>query len=71
MLRTIQIKDTPNGQNESELGERLNLAVGGSGVIGRLLSVVAVGGEIGNVVIGWDSAGVLGLTGVGWVILCE
>ena len=54
LVHTIQLKDTPDGQTASELRERLELGAGGAGVIGRMLSVVDGGREIGNGVIGWN-----------------
>lgn len=54
MLHTIRLEHTPHGKDESELEERLDLGVGGGGIIGRLLSVTGGGREIGNGVIGWN-----------------
>ena len=54
LLHTIHLKDTPDGQTASELTERLELGASGAGVIGRMLSVVDGGREIGHGVIGWN-----------------
>ena len=54
LLHAIQLRDTPDGQTASELRERLELGAGGAGVIGRMLSVVDGGREIGSGVIGWN-----------------
>ena len=52
LFHTIRLGNTPDGQTASELRERLELGAGGAGVIGRMLSVVDGGREIGNGVIG-------------------
>ena len=54
LLHTIQLKDSPDAQTAAELRERLELGAGGAGVIGRMLSVVDGGREIGSGVIGWN-----------------
>lgn len=52
---TIQLKRaSDDGEHESNLGARLDLGVGGSGVIGRMLSITCGGRQIGNGVIGWN-----------------
>lgn len=53
MLHTIQLQCMPHGKNESELGERRGLGVGGSGVTGQMSSVMGGEGEIGHGIIGW------------------
>lgn len=53
-LHAVRLRHSSNGNNDMELGERLELGVGGSGVIGRTLSVMRGGEEVGNGVIGWN-----------------
>ena len=36
------------------LGQRLELGVGGEGVIGKMVSVSCSGVEVGNGVVGWN-----------------
>ena len=38
----------------AELRQRLDLGVGGEGVIGKLVSVACNGTDLGNGVIGWN-----------------
>lgn len=38
----------------AELGERLELAVGGEGVIGKMISITSEGLELGDGIIGWN-----------------
>ena len=55
-MHTVELKHTSNdnGGHGSDLGDRLDLGVGGCGVIGRMLSITSGGREIGNGVIGWN-----------------
>ena len=55
MVHTLQLKHAANdGEDGSDLRDRLDLGVGGSGVIGRMLSIKSGEREIGNGVIGWN-----------------
>ena len=38
----------------AKLGERLELAVGGEGVIGKMVSITSGGSEFGDGIIGWN-----------------
>lgn len=38
----------------AELGQRLDLGVGGHGVIGKMVSVACDGQDLGNGIIGWN-----------------
>lgn len=38
----------------AQLGRRLELSVGGEGVVGKMVSVTCSGVEIGNGVVGWN-----------------
>ena len=57
IVHNVELKHASNDNGRgygSDLGDRLDLGVGGCGVIGRMLSVTSGGREIGHGVIGWN-----------------
>ena len=53
-LHAVRLRHSSDGNNDMQLGERLELGVGGSGVVGRTLSIMRGGKGVGNGVIGWN-----------------
>ena len=50
----LQFVHGEGGMAVAQLGRRLELSVGGEGVVGKMVSVTCSGVEIGNGVVGWN-----------------